>query len=97
MFVWACAVFVVDELEEEQVEHDDDGGDGEPEYRRQPTQAGTRPKVTVGSPQSLLWLLTIVVNQQSQVVNQQSLVVNQQSLVVNQQSQVVNQQSQVVN
>ena len=44
MFVAAAAVLVKDELEQKQVEHDDEGGDRQPEYHRQTAQPVTGSK-----------------------------------------------------
>ena len=46
MFVAPAAVLVKDELEQKQVEHDDQGGDRQPEYHRQAAQPVTGPNTS---------------------------------------------------
>ncbi len=41
VLVWGGTVLVVDQLEEEEVEHDDDAGNGQPEDHRQTSQPGS--------------------------------------------------------
>ena len=45
VFLWSGTVFVIDELEEEEVEHDDDAGDADPEDHRQPAQPRSGPNI----------------------------------------------------